>query len=84
MSANDVMVRNIDVTVANKENDGVVRMSIGNSSTPAKRRPAPRGWSEAVHKESGTTYYYNTTTQETTWQMPEGFDPNEPGQPGMV
>lgn len=31
---------------------------------------APSDWVEAVDESTGQTYYYNTLTQETSWEMP--------------
>eukprot|EP00526_Cylindrotheca_closterium_P004161 CAMPEP_0113637722 /NCGR_PEP_ID=MMETSP0017_2-20120614/19755_1 /TAXON_ID=2856 /ORGANISM="Cylindrotheca closterium" /LENGTH=4255 /DNA_ID=CAMNT_0000548783 /DNA_START=113 /DNA_END=12880 /DNA_ORIENTATION=+ /assembly_acc=CAM_ASM_000147 len=37
----------------------------------------PRDWIEAVDESSGQTYYYNTATQETSWEKPSSSTPIE-------
>lgn len=32
-------------------------------------------WAEATDPASGRTYYYNATTGETSWEVPEGYVP---------
>jgi hypothetical protein len=39
----------------------------------------PAGWSAAVDPGSGRAYWYNATTQETTWTSPGGAPPVDPG-----
>ena len=38
----------------------------------------PESWVEA-HDDEGRTYYYNTKTEETSWDRPAGFEDNSKG-----
>ena len=45
----------------------------GESSTTSHAKNA---W-VAYHDEEGREYYFNTITEETTWDKPEGFEPSQ-------
>ncbi|CAJ1954685.1 unnamed protein product [Cylindrotheca closterium] len=52
-------------TAEDDQTDGVV-----DDSTPTTEDEMPADWIEAVDESSGQTYYYNTATQETSWEKP--------------
>jgi hypothetical protein len=49
---------------------------LANSSEPVPESALPCEWSEAVDPSSGLTYFYNSITQETSWERPviDGVD----------
>jgi len=69
--------------IVNNEHEVAVDEMIGNDSDEASETESvrekekqedyalPREWIEAVDESSGQTYYYNTVTQETSWEKPK-------------
>ena len=37
----------------------------------------PSGWIEKVSKSTGKTYYFNTETNESQWEMPDNEESNQ-------
>ena len=42
-------------------------------------RHLPKGWTEALHKESGRVYYVHKATRKTTFTFPAEGDTEEVG-----
>ena len=40
----------------------------------------PKGWTEVLDPQSGSTYYYNAVTQETSWERPAETEKTETGE----
>ena len=40
---------------------------------PPPSQGLPPGWTEGVDPASGVSYYYNASTQQTTWTRPQSF-----------
>ena len=43
--------------------------------------PLPPGWGEVIDESSGRIYYYNSITQETSWDQPKGSEDVDHGTP---
>jgi len=59
--------------------DGVENIRSEAEATQPSEKPNPNGstaqdWVEAVDDTSGMTYYYNTVTEETSWERPAELD----------
>ena len=51
--------------------------SSSSSSSSVAQSTEGSSWREAFDESNGLTYYYNIITNETTWERPEGFIPQQ-------
>lgn len=59
--------RSNEIAVASAPKEGLRKAPIKPARPSA---PKPSSWQAVIDPESGETYYYNQTTQETTWDKP--------------
>jgi len=71
------------VSVSSEEHTGEV--SVAAASADDKKQSSdklPAGWEEATDPTNGTTYYYNSQTGESSWELPKSPETNIPSTAG--
>jgi hypothetical protein len=54
---------------------GSISTAEGEATEETQQPSLPEGWTEAEDPTSGQIYYYNSITQETSWERPAGEEP---------
>jgi len=75
----DFETNNSNVEIGANDDDGIPRVHVGHGWTTRRNlseEVQKQGvWHEYLDKESGEPFFYNETTGETQWEVPDGYEP---------